>query len=422
MNAEARKNEWRLEVNGGAPWADRLAHNHPQKYLIVSCDSHVNEPFDHLEGWIDPAYRSRLPYIRKDENGTQWLITDGWEPQLISIPPERSDLLPERASFEDYEVLSPFTAKMDKEDTMRTASGRSVEQRSAHMQEEGIDAEIIFPQKGLFAFATPDIDFGAAMARAWNRWAHQYFHEHFDRMLPMALIVPGNVDSAIKEVQWAAANGFRGIQMPSRPIFTRATEPRNLIHYNHRMFDPLWAAIEETGLPVTYHIATGEDPRAAKGGGGALTSLTLTTFVALEPVVTMIAAGVFERFRKLKIATVETNVGWIPAVLNIMDNGRRSQHMWQRPELPRLPSEYFAQNCYTVLLEDTAMLETVVRMGFEDNILWSNDYPHHEGSFPHSHANIQRQMRNLSENQRAKILGLNAIKLFNINVGDKKQR
>ena len=62
--------------------------------------------------------------------------------------------------------------------------------------------------------------------------------------------------------------------------------------------------------------------------------------------------SVFERFRKLRIATIETNVGWIPAMMNHMDHGWRAQHMWQRPELPRPPSEYFREHCYTTLLED----------------------------------------------------------------------
>ena len=128
----------------------------------------------------------------------------------------------------------------------------------------------------------------------------------------------------------------------------------------------------------------------------------------------MIAAGVFERHRKLKIVTIETNASWIPWVMHSMDHACRAQHMWQRPELPRLPSEYFRENCYTTLLEDCEILDAVVNMGFEDNILWSNDYPHHEGSFPHSQANMQRQLAKLTETQRAKILGLNAAKVFNI--------
>ncbi len=414
MGYEEPRNAWRQRTPGPADWAERLKAGARDKYFIVSCDTHISEPFDHLQAHIDPAYRDRLPYLRTDADGTQWLISDGWEPQLISVPPERADLLPEQASFEDNEVMSPYTDKMEPEDVLRNASGRSLEQRLAHSEIEGTDAEIIFPNKGLLGFATPDQDLSTAMTRAWNRWAKDYFAPAFDRMLPMALIAPGHIDKAIEEVQWAAANGFHGIELPCRPIFNRGHEPRSPIHYNHKMFDPLWAAIQETGLPITYHIATGEDPRAVKGGGAALVAYALAMSTGIEPVVTMIAAGVFERFRQLKIVTIETNVGWVPATLNHMDHGWRAQHMWQRPELPRPPSEYFRENCYTTLLEDTPMLKTVVDMGFEDNILWSNDYPHNEGSFPHSQANIQRQMEGLTETQRAKILGLNAARLFNL--------
>lgn len=414
MGYEENRNAWRQRVPEPATWAERLKAGAKDKYFIMSCDTHVNEPFDLFEGRVDAKYKDRLPHLRKDEDGTQWLITEGWEPQLVSVPPERSDLLPELASFEDYEVLSPFTAKMDKEDTLRTSSGRSVEQRIEHCRLEGVDAEIIFPQKGVLGFATPDNDFAAAMVGAWNRWALEYFSGHLDRMMPMALVAPGNVEQAVKDVQWAAANGFHGIQLPCRPIFTKASEAQSPIHYNHKMFDPLWAAIEETGLPITYHISTGEDPRAVKGGGAALVCYTNAMSHGLEPVVNMISAGVFERFRGLRIVTIETDTGWIPWLLNTMDHGHRNQHMWQRPELPNLPSDYFKAHCYTTLLEDCPMLKTVVDMGYEDNIVWSNDYPHHEGSFPHSHANIQRQMAGLTEVQRAKILGLNASKLFNI--------
>lgn len=414
MGYEENRNAWRQRVPEPATWAERLKAGAKDKYFIMSCDTHVNEPFDLFDGRVDAKYKDRLPYMRKDEDGTQWLITDGWDPQLVSVPPERTDLLPELASFEDYEVLSPYTEKMDQEDTMRTASGRSVEQRLAHNAIEGVDAEIIFPQKGTIGFATPDNDFAAAMTQAWNRWALEYFAGHLDRMLPMALIAPGNVEKAVAEVQWAAANGFKGVQMPCRPIFNRGGEAQSPIHYNHRMFDPLWAAIEETGLPITYHIATGEDPRAIKGGGAALVSYTLTLQHGLEPIVTMISAGVFERFRGLRAVTIETDAGWIPWLTNTMDHGYRNQHMWQRPELPNLPSDYFKAHCFTALLEDCSMLKTVVDMGYEDNIVWSNDYPHHEGSFPHSQANIQRQMAGLTDAQRAKILGLNAAKLFNI--------
>ena len=51
-----------------------------------------------------------------------------------------------------------------------------------------------------------------------------------------------------------------------------------------------------------------------------------------------------------------------------------------------------------------------------DNFLWANDYPHHEGTWPHSAAAIERTMGGLDEESRAKILGLNAARVFNLEV------
>ena len=60
------------------------------------------------------------------------------------------------------------------------------------------------------------------------------------------------------------------------------------------------------------------------------------------------------------------------------------------------------------------MLDFLMTLGLEDNLLWSSDYPHHEGSYPFSRLSIEREMRNLSDSQRAKLLGDNAVRIFNI--------
>jgi len=51
-----------------------------------------------------------------------------------------------------------------------------------------------------------------------------------------------------------------------------------------------------------------------------------------------------------------------------------------------------------------------------DNLMWANDYPHHEGSWPHSAASVERQMGHLRPESRAAILGLNAARVFGLPV------
>jgi hypothetical protein len=49
-----------------------------------------------------------------------------------------------------------------------------------------------------------------------------------------------------------------------------------------------------------------------------------------------------------------------------------------------------------------------------ESFLGVNDYPHREGSWPHSAETIERQMGRLSDGSRAKILGPNAARLFGL--------
>lgn len=414
MSLTESKNAWRKRSVGPTSWGERLRTGSKNKYFMVSCDAHANEPVDYMTKRIDPKYRERVPHIRTDPDGTQWMITEGFAPLPVRIPAERTDLLPEKESFESYEVLQVYSDKMEPEDILRATTGRSLESRQRDREGEGVDAEIVFPMKGLMAWGSQDQDFVTAMCRVTNQWLLEEF-KGSKKEFPMALIAPANVQEAIKDVQWAADNGFHGVMLPARPVFHFNNQPRFPLEYNDsRVFEPLWAAIEETGLPITLHVSTGQDPRGVGGKGGAITNYTMAVTTTMEPIVQMITSGVFERHKKLKLASIEAGIGWIPWILNQMDHGYKAHHMWVRPVIPDLPSDYFKQHCYSTFIEEEGSLELCMDMGLENNLLWSNDYPHPEGSFPHSTVTIERSLGKITEAQRVKVLGENAAKLFNI--------
>ena len=86
------------------------------------------------------------------------------------------------------------------------------------------------------------------------------------------------------------------------------------------------------------------------------------------------------------------------------------------PKLKKLPSEYFRSNGAATFQEDRAGLALAETFNLVDNFMWANDYPHAEGTWPHSAEAIEREMGALSETSRAKILGLNAAKMFKFDV------
>ena len=140
----------------------------------------------------------------------------------------------------------------------------------------------------------------------------------------------------------------------------------------------------------------------------------------IEPIVNLCASGVFERFPKLRVSTIEADAGWVPWMMQKMDEAYLKHHFWVRPKLQGLPSDYYRSNCYASFGEDKAAITLVEAHGLENNFMWANDYPHHEGSWPHSKEAIYRTFGSgLKETTRAKLLGLNAAKAFNFPIPEK---
>lgn len=391
VNQVDEPNRWRLETPGHAGWKRTALPDDPDRYLMISADCHCNEPSNLWYERIDKKFQSRLPRIEIDANGVKWQISEGWQ---------RSRLL---------------DSNLEGEDRVRSRAGADPLQRLVDHRRDGVDAEIIFPNKGLLMWATSDAEFAAAQCRVYNDWAWETFGRYNDRLSPMAAIATADVAVAVAEVERVARMGFRGLTLPCKPIFG----PHDARHpnYNLPIFEPLWAAIQAAGLPITFHVSTGRDPRAARKDGGAVINYVSHSLVpTIEPVANLCASGVLERFPAIRFAAIESGIGWVAWALDAMDEAYHKHHMWAFPKLKMLPSEYFRARGYASFQEDPVGLDLAARYSLVDNFLWANDYPHHEGSWPHSAQAIERQMGALSDDQRARILGLNAARLFKFDV------
>ena len=384
-------NVWRLETPGHAGWPRSARPGDPRKYFIVSADAHANEPADLWATRIDAKYRDRVPRVIVDASGVKWRVSEGHRPDRLR------------------------TDQLEGEDRLRQLAGADPEQRLRDMDRDGIDAEVIFPNKGLSMWATPDAAFAMAQCRVYNEWAWEVFARYNHRMSPAAAIATADLEGSLAEVQRVARLGFRALTLPCKPVW--GAHDVDHPNYNLPVFDPLWAAIQDAGLPVTFHVSTGRDPRAARGNGGAVINyVSHSLSPTIEPVANLCASGVLSRFPRLRFATIEAGIGWVAWLLDAMDEAYRKHHFWVRPRLAKLPSEYFHEHGFASFQEDPAGLALAEPMGLADNFMWGNDYPHHEGTWPHSAEAIERTMSGLSDAARAKVLGLNAARLFGFEV------
>jgi hypothetical protein len=131
-------NAWRLATPGHAGWPRTARPGDPRKYFMVSADCHANEPSELWRERIDARYRDRIPGVRRDEDGKTYQVTEGFRPiRLRAI-------------------------EFGGEDRERNQTGRTPEERLRDHARDGIDAEIIFPNKGLTMWATTG-------CRRWRR-------------------------------------------------------------------------------------------------------------------------------------------------------------------------------------------------------------------------------------------------------------
>ncbi len=388
-------NAWRTETPGNDGWLRSARPDADDKFFMVSADGHVQEPKTFLHDRLPPEYHDRLPGIVLDGKGEQHQKTEGFRAAKLNwVQP-----------FEGHEKL-------------RNESGRNPDDRIADLALDGCDAEILFPNKGLTVWATPDAEFSHAMCRAYNEWAWETFADYDDRLMPMACVAPAALDETIAEIQRVAALGFKGLSLPCKPVF--GPPDVDDLNYNLREFDPLWDCIADVDLPITFHVSTGRDPRTARSQGGAVINYTIHSLApTMEPLVNICASGVAERHPTLRFGAIEAGIGWVPWMLEAMDEAYLKHHMWVRPKLEELPSTYFRRQGFASFQEDKSGLDLAREHDLVDNFLWANDFPHHEGSWPYSAQAIERTMGALTDDERAKILGLNSARIFRIDIPER---
>jgi predicted TIM-barrel fold metal-dependent hydrolase len=375
-----------------------------KEYFVVSADCHVNEPNDVWAARVDKKYLERLPRIKVDESGRKWFVAEGIRPSRIREAP-RDEAVPAETFID--EGTRPHLDRT--KGAMFQNQGGITEERYRDMDYDGIDAEIVFPNKGLVNWQSADPELNTVMCHAWNVWAYEVFGGH-SRSFPAACVAPADIASAVQEIEWAAKHGFKSIMLP--PLLKTGG-------YNMPEFDPIWAAASGANLPIMFHAGTGKDPRTATANGGAIINYVVHAMnTVVQPTVELCGSGVFDRYPNLKFATIEAGAGWVPYTLHAMDFGYIAHNFWVMPKLKYKPSEYFKMHGHSSFETDPIGVELRHRMGVE-SLLWGNDYPHIEGCWPNSEEQLGIWGKGLTKQEIAKIVGLNSARLFNIDVPER---
>lgn len=298
------------------------------------------------------------------------------------------------------------------------------------LDEEGVVGEVIFPNTvppffpSFVLFAQPpgpeDYRKRRAGVQAHNRWLKEFCEEAPERRAGVGQIFLNDVDDAIEDAIWIKENGLRGgILLPNIAPDVKWVRPVHDPYY-----DPLWKVLEDLEIPVNCHGGTGA-PDYGKYPISMLLYINEVSFYSQRPLVHMILGAVFERFPKMNFVLTETGAAWIPGLLQtldgtirtIRDTGETGEIKYDKGTLPSmLASEMWAQNCWVGCSQPgPADIAARDKIGV-DRYMWGSDYPHDEGTHPHTKEHLRRRFADVDPATTEKMLYANAARLYDFDL------
>jgi len=347
----------------------------PSGVRIISTDDHNLEALHLWEERLPAKWQGRAPKLYRDEQG------------ILRFEAEGRSLIPRGV---DEGVSSGLPGYWD------------LDEKIASMDAEGIDISFLFHGVTQGLNTLEDKDLYWACIDAYNEWLISYVGAHRDRLVPIAILPAFLKPEAARDyVAKIQQLGYKALQMPAFPRGVR---------YNSRSMDPLWSAIEDSGIPLMFHVGPYVE-FVGNGSVGANITRNLAPYRGLLGALTF--SGVFDRHPELKVVFCEGGATWVAQAIADMDYVVKTYHTELKPKLGLMPSEYWYRQCYASFIADAAALRLVDIIG-EDNIMWGADYPHAEGTWGYTNEMLQGMYQQLGRTAGAKFLSGNAAKLWKL--------
>ncbi|TVS14702.1 MAG: amidohydrolase [Gammaproteobacteria bacterium] len=370
-----------------------------EQHMVVDCDSHVMEPPDLWERYLEPQFRDRAIRI-VEEGGVEKLIIGG----QVVLEQRLAGLGGAHIPREEL-----FAGGLRYVDGCPPGSWDPAG-RAALLDDWGVDRGVLFPTIGILPFPTDDMALASAYCRAYNTWQAEFHQSIPDRVLPIAIVNWLDVDAACAELDRCLALGFRGLFVPPEVLGGRRPDDPH--------FDPIWSRLVDADLPGCLHVIVRFGGAAVPFAGwhetqpGPVFSFGLGATGQLIPAIAaMVVSGLFDRHPLLKIAAVEAGCGFAPYLMDRLDEKYQFFHTAQPLKLK--PSDYFRRNLWFVAEPEERTIGSVLDLVGQDRVLWGSDFPHVDSTLEAPQL-IRSSIAELSEAQRHRVLGDNARTLFGI--------
>ncbi len=375
-------------------------------FPIFDTDQHITEPPDLWTSRLPKKYQGVAPHLVDDpEVGQAWafgddglLVTMGLQ-STGSQDPRRHD------TARRYDEIDPacFDAK----------------KRIEVMDIDGVGVTLLFPSVLRNVSAIRDDGAYLACIQAYNDAVHEWAQEGDPkRIFPGAMLPFISIEHSMAELERVAKLGFKHYMFNQWP----STQP-----YPSKEDDRFWALLQETGLTISFHgfgsgrtkfqpvtqTTTAKRKYISRGRSQEMVAADRAAGLAsATPLATLILTGILERFPNLKIALIETSVGWMPSFVERLD-AHYQQHRWLSDHnLSRLPSAY-AKEFFVSWDREWFGVKHRAFVG-SDKLMFGTDFPHIGSFYPHSRFYLDLVLQGVSQTEQKQMLWDNPASLYGI--------
>ena len=368
--------------------------------MTIDADGHVLEPEDLWERELPSHLRERGIRVR-------WNPDTGWEERFVE-----DRMLTDRGiaglgnAGQSYADFGRGTRYAD-----LNPAGFDPKERVRVLDEEGIDLAVLYPGLGLALGGIQDPELAAASCRVYNEWIADFVSHAPDRLQAVGALPIQDVDAAVAEVGRIRDLGLRAAFVRPNPSAGRA------LHDRH--FDPVYATLAEAGMPLAFHPAGHFDlPGASQRLGDLMAWGThhalILFFDSYLTLSNLVYGGVLERHPDLTVAVLECGGGWIGHWMDRLDEFLESYEWALEGPLSLKPSEYFRRQCVISFDPGEHTAPLLHRFAGEDTFVWASDFPHSDAKYPGVVDELREYTEGMDETARAKLFGLNALRLYGI--------
>ena len=345
---------------------------------IFSADDHISLAVDIFHERLPESVRDQAPRVMNVDGG--WVLGANGQSFMVK---------------EFIDVLSQY-------DPVPGSHTGDIEARLAALDSEGVDRELAFPNAVLALFGWPDRDVRELCFRIYNEHIADLQERSGGRIYGVGLINWWDADGARRTLEELKALGLRTFLMPLNPGKDVDKKP---IDYASTAMDGVWAAIEESGVPVSHHI--GESPPATPNEFNAVAAGMLQNVAPFRDMFGKYTfGGILDRHLGLRIGWFEGGINWVPSTIQDAQHIAASFQHLADLELQHDPQHYWDEHMYASFMVDPLGLELVDRIG-TDRVMWSTDFPHNESTYGYSNESLASVVDAVGPTEAAGIVGGN---------------